>query len=508
MENKSLSKKQRGMNMSSNNQQSGSGTFVDPFIDLFIMIINGLISLIIFLITKSVELLVKKLSPSQQEVITANHLKFPKTTTSSEDLGISCLTKKQLKLVDLNTHLHTLIIGSSGWGKSNTLNLLFENSIAKDLPITYIDPKGNREAIEDFASLCHFYKKDCFIFSELSTSPIKFDFFYGLKNDEIVTSILRSIEWSEEYYRAKSQSFLFEAVEYLRDNNKSITLSHIFEYLMQEHKNNKNLEGLKSNLEMVTKSSFAKLINFTKADEKAGLVTSLPQIKDKRSCMYVGLSTQAKGDIARMFGKLFVNSAMMISHYAGINHRKSSEAIKNGMSFVLDEAGSMVYRDFIELLNKCRSSGIQIYACVQSLADFDAISPEFKKQCFENFATTIVFKQGEPENAQYLAESIGTVDSVKHTRMQENESDTGKGSVRESKEFICHPDILRMIPVGKAVVVRRNPYTVDLVNVRYVSDSEAFRNCPELKISKIKNETNLVEKVSIKPLFVIEVSSK
>lgn len=494
--------------MSLNDQNTGGTSFIDPFIELLVMIINGLISLFILVITKSIGWLIDSIGESKQRVIYNRNLKYKKKTVSSDDLGISCLTGKSLKLKDLNTHLHTLLIGSSGWGKSNTLNLLFENSINKSLPIVFIDPKGNREAIEEFASLCHFYERDCFIFSELSNSNTKFDFFRDLKNDEIVVSILRSIEWSEEYYRAKSQSFLFESVEYLRNEDKSITLEHIYQYLMQEHKNNKNLEGLKSNLEMVVKSSFAKLISFTKAEERAGLVTSMTQIKDKRSCLYVGLSTQAKGDIARMFGKLFVNSAMMISHYAGVNHHKSSDAIKNGMSFVIDEAGSMVYRDFIELLNKCRSSGIQIYACVQSLADFDVISPEFKQQCFENFATTIIFKQGEPKNAQYLAESIGTVDGVKHTKMQEDEADTGRGSEREAKEFICHPDILRAIPVGKAVIVRRNPYKVDLINVRYVSDSEAFHNCPEIDIAKINGPSANDQNVSPKPIFSTTVEAE
>lgn len=470
----------------SSNSHKQSSSLIDPIIDLFVLLIEVVIDLGIFLIEKLFGYAVSKLKAPPQEMITADHLKYKKSSVDPKDLGMSAVTKKAIKLQELKTHLHTLLIGSSGWGKSNTLNLLFENSIDKDLPIIFVDPKGSRSAIREFSSMCEFYEKECFIFSELSNENIFYDLYYGLELDEIVTAVMRSLDWSEPYYQARSQSFLFKTIKHLDSKGIPVTLISIYEYLENNHKDDKELAGLKAQLEMIVHSSFAKLIHFTKDDVLKGRVISLPEIKNRRACLYLGLSTQGKGDIARVFGKLILNGVLMLSHYAGINYDSSEDAIENGLSFFLDEAGSMVFPDFIELLNKCRSSGIQVYACVQSLADFDCVSPEFKKQCFENFATTIILKQGEPENAQYLSQSIGTLDSIKKTSMQEEGSETGRGSVRDTKEYICHPDVLRKIGIGKIVMVTRNPYKVDLINVRYVSDSEAFQVNTELNLIKPK----------------------
>ena len=470
--------------MSSNNTKSNPDVF-DAIFDLAFKIVDLLFDFVFFLFGWCFDKIFNKFQPPKVQTVTEADIRLKKRTTDSRDLGISSVTKKPIRLTDLKPHLHTLSIGSTGWGKSNTQALLFENSINRGLPIIYIDPKGSRQSINEFTSLCSYYKKDCYVFSELAADNTRYDLFHGLSNDQIVTAIMRSIDWSEIYYKARSQSFLFRAVNHLKAKSIPVTLISIFEYLESDFGSDKELAGLRANLEMIVNSSFARLIHLNKEDIRLKRVISLSEIKRRRCCLYIGLSTQGMGEIARTFGKLFLNGVLMLSHHAGINYEHSSDAIKDGISFFIDEAGSMIFPDFIELLNKCRSSGINVYACIQSLADFDVISPEFKMQCFENFGTTIIMKQAEPENAEYLAKSIGTVQSMKTTSMQEDGNETGKGSIRESKEYICHPNVLKQIGIGQIVMVRRNPYKVELVNVRYVSDSVAFKKPIKNKIVPI-----------------------
>ena len=456
----------------SSSKQEGSGTPFDLVFDLVFLFFEGMISLLIWLVVKQAPKLFTKGSDKPIEL---KHLKSNKKTTNSDHLGYSVLNKKALDLKNLKPHLHTLLIGASGWGKSNTLNLLFENSIKRDLPIIYIDPKGSRSAIREFKSLCSFYKKKCYVFSDHFESPYKFNTFLNLSNDEIVTSIMRSFEWSEVYYKAKSQSALFSSLRRLREKKRVVTLVSIYEDLREFEKTNDDIAGLMANLEMISESSFKDLLDIKRSDIDGDLVISPQEIKDNQECLYIGLSTQGKGDIARVFGKLFLNSVLMISHYAGRNYSRSEEAIDKGISFVIDEAGSMIFQDFIELLNKCRSSGINVYACIQSPSDFKVLGQEFMEQCLENFGTWMILKQGEGSNAEYLAQSIGTIKTQKETQVIDEGFKTGKGSIRNSMEYRCQPDVLKSIGIGKLVLVTRDPYRVDLINVRYVNDSEAFQ---------------------------------
>lgn len=481
------------MNMSSSKD---SGTIIDPFIDMALMLIELIIDIGINLSTWLVKKAFSK-SNKTQGIVEIKHLKTKKRTKNAQYLGISCVSKKPIKLSELKTHMHTLLIGASGSGKSNTLNLLLENSLQKNMPIIYIDPKGSKAAINEFLSLCSYYKKDSYVFCDHYSSPYVFNTFEGLSNDEIVVSIMRSLEWSEPFYKSMSQKALFCAVKGLKKDNHNVNLISIYNWLLENETSNENIAGLMSQLQLIKESTFSKLLEVTDHHIENDLVITTENIKKFQKCLYIGLSTQGKGDIARTFGKIFLNSILMLSHYAGVNYESQEESIKNGLSFVIDEAGSMVFADFIELLNKCRSSGINVYACIQSVADFECLGEDFMRKCMENFNTWLISKQADIKSVKYLADSIGTTQTMKRTFVTEDDQKTSKGSIRETNTYRCHPDILREVGIGQMVLVTRSPYRVDLLNIRYIGDSEAFNH-------KVENPSKTNTKTQSKAFFELK----
>ena len=53
--------------------------------------------------------------------------------------------------------------------------------------------------------------------------------------------------------------------------------------------------------------------------------------------------------------------------------------------------------------------------------------------------------------------------------------ESGRGSIREAYEYLCHPDILKSMNVGQALLLEHGPKSVVLLNIRNARDSKAFQ---------------------------------
>ncbi|MEW6727075.1 MAG: type IV secretion system protein VirD4, partial [Bacillota bacterium] len=88
-----------------------------------------------------------------------------------------------------------------------------------------------------------------------------------------------------------------------------------------------------------------------------------------------------------------------------------------------------------------------------------------------NCNTYIIQRQNSPAGAERMAAVIGTrpheevtyqiqADPLLGTRT------TGVGTVRQTREFVVHPDQIKQLQVGEAILVRKNPYRVQHVRIR------------------------------------------
>ncbi len=127
--------------------------------DLFTPLMEGFIEIMQLFVEKGAT----HLGNSFQKTATGDKSKHPlkvefgmlfdqTQVTGPETLGHSINQDAPYKLSYLTPELHTFIIGASGWGKSNLLNILMEDNLKNGRPIIFIDPKGTKEAIKDFKS--------------------------------------------------------------------------------------------------------------------------------------------------------------------------------------------------------------------------------------------------------------------------------------------------------------------------------------------------------------------
>lgn len=392
------------------------------------------------------------------EKIDRKALNVKKTTDLEDSLGIDTKNRKDFLLDEIDFRRHSFIVGASGFGKTNLMSILQEHTLRKNKPIIFFDPKGDMEALNTFKEICERYKKPCYIFSEhyhdsISLNPV----LEGTVN-QVTDRIMRAFEWSEPYYRNASRRSLTKSLKILEASDQAFTLQAIFEEL--EKMESKENIGLIAKIEAILESDFGKILN----SDNEGL--TLSKVREERACLYIGLSTQGYGETAMAVGKLFLGELLYNSYKTLSDEKDPKAGLKNPISVYFDEFGSLVTPEFIELQNKCRGAGIELTLAVQTASDIDRINSDLTKQIVENSGNLFILKQRLDESASFFANAIGTILSKKETLMMEDGELQNRGSIREVNELLVHPDIIKNLTIGQAVLLRQGPTRLNLINVR------------------------------------------
>lgn len=391
------------------------------------------------------------------KIIKKDALKIRKTTTSEETLGIDTASKKAMNLADIDFRRHSFIVGGSGFGKTNLMTILQEHSLKRDHPVIFIDPKGDAETLNTFKSLCRMYKRPCYIFSEYHPDSIALNPLQEGTVNQITSRIMNCFKWSNEFYQSQCENSLIAVCKKIKARNESITIKGLVaELKLIENEHN---SGIISNLNRIQESDFARILN-SGAD---GL--TLSKIRDERACLYIGLSVQGYGDTARTIGKLFLGE-LLHNSYMTMRSSSEGEGLKNPITVHFDELGSLLVPDFIDLLNKCRSAGIELTMAVQSPADLEKVDPTLPTQIIENSGNLFILKQRVDASAALFSNAIGTILTTKNTHVMEDGEKQSRGSVREVYELLAHPDIIKNLGIGQCILLQQAPTRLSLVNVR------------------------------------------
>lgn len=457
--------------MTINKKMNRSPGPIDPFTELLSTLMEDFISLTTKLFSKLIELAVDKIgNRNKKKVILESFIDSKKETINPNAIGHSVSNNRDVLFSEIPFQRHNLILGGSGFGKSNLLSLLMEYKIQSNSPLVYFDPKGSRSEINQFINLHKFYNKECLIFSELYPDGMSFNPLNGLNNTQRTQIIMRSLEWSEgeaRYYKDQSQRALMQTMNELSNEKTIVSIPNIFRHLV-EHKDKKETSGLLAQLEIIMSSPFGRLLE---DNEKSMDMRSL---RSSKKSLYVGLSTQGYGSVAKTIGKLLINDIQMTSHKVGIEASDSHDSIKESFSVFIDEAGSILYEDFIDFLNKNRSSGYQTFIAMQTPADAEKIGPQFKDHLLELCSNWFILKQGNNDYASAISESIGTFKTIKRSAMTIDNIESEKGSVREVREYLCPPQVIKDLEIGQCIMLTKSPGSLHFLKLRDVRKSDAF----------------------------------
>lgn len=395
--------------------------------------------------------------------------------------------KEELTEGQLNHHVH--IVGASGYGKTVLLSHIIKQRIQQGKGLLFIDLKGDIETIMKFSKFVADSGRieDLQIFS---LSDQKLSIPYNLIEDGTPTQlrdkIMLALNWSEEFYKNQSASFLLKVLIglcYLRDKQSfrfhlgtildaaskadfleelslkvpeserrvKSALEDCFNFLNSQD-NYKSLQGLRTQIESLVLSDFGEMI----ASEEPGI--NLYDTVSNGKIAFVFLDSRRYGETAKSVGRFILQDLKMVS--ARVDAEVPKEK-RRPFTVIVDEFADLAQEDFIGFLDRARSSKMSVIVAHQEICDLLRISPEFAGRLMGNTSTLYAFLQKRPESAEMISAIAGTRKAWKETMQSSKilwlDVPTGNKSLREVEEFVIHPNMIKSLQVGRCVCVKKYP---------------------------------------------------
>jgi len=395
--------------------------------------------------------------------------------------------KEELSEGQLNHHVH--IVGASGYGKTVLISHIINQRIQNGNGLLFIDLKADMDTLLKLTQQVAQAERinDLRIFS-LTEKNISLS--YNLIQDGTATQlrdrIINSLNWSEEFYKNQSSSFLLKLLIllcWLRDNKqKGFHLGTILDCVsnvkklveignlipltetklkgyaqnlkdvMDSKDNFNSLSGLRAQLESIVLSDFGDLV----ASNDTGI--NLFEAVTTGKIIFIFLDTRRYSETAKAIGRFILQDLKSVSA------RVDAEVAKNDrrhFSVIIDEFADLAQEDFISFLDRARSSKMSVVVAHQEICDLERISSEFAGRLMGNTSTLYAFLQKRPESAEIISGMAGTKKAWKETIQSEKffgiDIATGGKSLREVEEFNIHPNILKSLRVGKCVCIKKYP---------------------------------------------------
>lgn len=407
--------------------------------------------------------------------------------------------KEELSEGQLNHHVH--IVGASGYGKTVLLSHVIKQRISQGKGLLFIDLKSDIETLLKFSK----YVADAGRINDLqifSLSEKAMSLPYNLILDGTATQlrdrIIQSLNWSEEYYKNQSGSFLLRLLLllcWLRDNggvqfnlgtilNCSSKVQTVIDFgnkvplansamksiaqdlvdFLKDKDNYNSLSGLRAQLESIVMSDFGDLI----ATDNPGI--DLFDTYKSSKIIFLFLDSRRYGETAKTIGRFILQDLKNVSARVDAEIPKVD---RKPFSVIIDEFSDLASEDFIGFLDRARSSRMSVVVAHQEICDLQRISPEFAGRLMGNTSTLYAFLQKRPESAEIISGMAGTRTAWKSTVQSEKffgvDIPTGNKSLREVEEFVIHPNLIKSLRVGKCVCVKKYPSSrAYLVDVNFI----------------------------------------
>ena len=391
---------------------------------------------------------------------------------------------------------HVFVCGTTGSGKTVALSNFIKNAVDNDLPALIIDGKGDMGtgSLLDIVQRLNQGKKKVYVInlSEPEQSD-KYNPFLGASSAMATDMLINMTDWSEEHYKLNAERYIQRILQLLELAQVQLSFGRIIacmkptkftdmsNYLLKKELISKeehldNLELLKTSGK-VAQSSVARFS--TIAESQAGKILSdtgisIAQALKENAIILFILNPMLYPELSPAFGRLaLIDSKIAIG-----------ELYRNRVPrtfFILDEISSYATTALTDLVNKSRSANVTCVLATQSLSDLDfAVNEAYKEQIIENCNNYIVMRQNSGVNAEYWANIIGTRSTLETTHQLQQTglitAETGFGSVRRVREYLYHPDDIKVLQTGKGIFLSRDTNTHCRVNI-YKPFSERSESC-------------------------------
>lgn len=408
-------------------------------------------------------------------------------------IGLSFPEKEPVCLDEKILLEHMTVSGATGQGKTTLMLVQLMHSLYHRKPAVVIDPKGDLVDIETLQSIATALGREDAI-KVFSLSNRDYSASYNPLQvgtaQQVVAKIMAACDLDNTdnpYYAniaISALSAVIEAVHYLKMESLTIKdlvsilgLDDSYQYLLDtlneaikdsmgemifsnlkrlSNYRSDDLTGLRSALNSFASAEFFELLAEPNKESKRGCI-DLQEVLNNGQVAYFQLNVNGYDALAKRVGKMILQDLKLIS-----NRFQSGQETRNytTAAVFIDEFGSFANEDFMGFLKMSRSAGISLRLFFQSLEDLRAVSESFEGQTIGNSVYKVIYRTPAHRDANTLAETAGTVLTTDFTFQTEfnlfGERKTGMGSQKEVFTFQVHPDDLKKLARGQAILINKD----------------------------------------------------
>lgn len=418
----------------------------------------------------------------------------------SEGLALGETDQRSVvRLAPEHLRQHTLVLGATGTGKTTTLLTLAEGMVGSGAGLCVIDLKADPQFSEALALIA---KAHGTTFQNWSIGgPARWNPFAHGDQTELMNKIIELEEWTEPHYKRSAQRYLQTAIGVLAELGEPRDLPVIARYLSpralgelvdREKRSGKlpsaradEVKGYLATLDSSATSAIYGLANRIALISESSAAASLEGGEgaiDIGEALATGGVTCFSLNSAR-YGETAAQLAALVARDLGTVCAERIAARRDGQPpnpayFLIDEFSGMPSDHVSALISRsARAAGVGVVLATQELADLTRIDPAFCDQVLGNTQVKVIHRQDVPESAERLANVAGTKTGWHQTFRVEHDvfagrqighgRKVGEGSMTKVEQFRVHPNELKTLGCGRAVVIRKVPeLLVDAVSVR------------------------------------------
>lgn len=392
-------------------------------------------------------------------------------------LGVSKYTGNRVVIPDHFINQIALVLGTTGSGKTVTLQRFYQRAMMKGYSLIIVDGKPTDKNVAWLQAMAEkhdrkFYGFNCGNYCHYD--PLANGGYTELK-DKIIS--LKD-QWENDYYRSIAEDYLQATFEILLQSGKSFDLKQVTECLNHDDLlcvareigndtllkrvaglvgyDHKDITGLKAHLNLLIHSELGQ---YFLIDQN---MFSLSQAIEENAVVYFALPALRYPSFSKVLGKLVINDLK-----ATIDRNNNQN---KRVFMVFDEFSVFAGDQVLNLVNMGRGKGVHAIFGTQGLADLEKVDESFKGQLLNCANTLICHQLNDQKSAEEIAHWIGTKDVISVTaQLNLKDRSDGMGNVRPSKVFIVHPDAIKQeLKTGEAFYVSKvGGFREDKVRVKY-----------------------------------------